>query len=77
MFRFIKKVFVVAMTLFSCNGLKRVSMNNQECKIRPAIININCDQPSFYPYSILINKSSGSCNDINDPYARLFVPDVV
>ena len=32
---------------------------------------------SFYPYSIKVNKCSGSCNNINDPYAELCVPDVV
>ena len=82
MFRFIKKVFVVAMTFFgrnvlTVNILKCVSMNNQECKIRPQIININSDEPSFYPYNVKINKCSGSCNNINDPYAKLCVPDVV
>ena len=41
MFRFIKKVFVAAMSFFSCNSLKCVSTNNQECKVRPEIININ------------------------------------
>ena len=51
-------------------------MNNQECKIRPKIINYNSNEPSFYPYSIEINKCSGSCNNINDPYAKLCVPDV-
>ena len=77
MFGFIKKTFFKAMTLFSCNALKCVSMNNQECKIRPEIININSNRPSFYPYSILVNKCSGSCNNINDPYAKLWVSDVV
>ena len=28
-------------------------------------------------YFILANKCSGSCYDINDPYAKLCVPDVV
>ena len=51
-------------------------MNKQECKIRPQIINVNSNEP-FYPYSIKVNKCSGSCNDINDPYAKLYVPDVV
>ena len=37
MFGFIKKCFFKAMTFFGCNALKRVSMNNQECKIRPEI----------------------------------------
>ena len=52
-------------------------MNNQECKIRPEIININSNEPSFYPYSILVNKCSGSCNNINDSYVKVCVPDVV
>ena len=61
MFRFIKKVFVVAMKFFGCNllnanRLKCVSMNNQECKIRPQIININSNEPSFYLYSVKMNK---------------------
>ena len=59
------------------NTLKWVSVNNQECKIRPKIINYSSNEPSFYPYSIEINKCSGSCNNINDPYAKLCVPDVV
>ena len=35
MFRLIKKVFVAAMSSFSCNTLKGVSISNQECKVRP------------------------------------------
>ena len=49
MFGFIKKYFFTAMTLFSCNALKYVSTNNQEYKVRPAIFNINSNEPSFYP----------------------------
>ena len=77
MFGFIKTCFLTEMTLFNCNALKCVSMNNQECQIRPEIININSNGPSFYPYSILVNKCSGSCNIINDPYANLCAPDVI
>ena len=29
----------------------------------------------FYPYSIKIKKCKGSCNTINDPYAKLCVPE--
>ena len=39
MVRFIIKVFVVIISSFSCNVLKCVSMNNQECKVRPEVIN--------------------------------------
>ena len=76
MFRFIKKVFVVAMSFFSCNTLKCVSLSNQECKLRPEIININSNEPSFYPYSFKISKCSASCNNINDSYAKSCVADV-
>ena len=52
-------------------------MTNQECKIRSGIIDINSNEQSFYLYSIKINKCSGSCNSINDLYAKLCVPDDV
>ena len=82
MFGFAKQIFVSAMKFFGCNiscvnSLKCASANNQECKVRPEIININSNELLFYPYSININKCSGSCNKINDPYSKMCVPDVV
>ena len=76
-FGFIKKIFITAMLCFSSNSLKYVSMNNQECKVRPEIMNINSNKTLFYLYSILVNKCIGSSNDINNSYAKLCVPDVV
>ena len=69
------------MTICGCsvlniNSLNRISVNNQECKIRSEIIDINSNEPLFYPYRIQINKCRGSCNSINDPYAKVCVPDV-
>ena len=52
-------------------------MHNQQRKITPQLMNVNSDEPSFYLYSIKVNKCSGSCNNINDPYEKLCVPDVV
>ena len=52
-------------------------MKNQECKVSPEIININSNNPMFYPFSIKVNKGNGSCNNINNPYARICVPDIV
>ena len=76
MFGFIKKKFLTV-TFFSCSALKYVSMNNQECNVRPDIINIHNNEPLFHPYSILVNKYSYSCNNVNDPYAKPCVPDVI
>ena len=52
-------------------------MSNQECKVILVIMNINYNEPLFYPCIILVNKCSGSCNNIIDPYSTLCVPDVV
>ena len=52
-------------------------MKNQECKVRPEIINVNSNEPVFYPFSIKTSKCSGSCNNINDPNAKICVPNVI
>ena len=49
-------------------------MNNQECKVRPQIVNVNSKEPVFFPFCIKTSKCSGSCNNINDPYEKLCVP---
>ena len=80
-FRFVKKVFFVGLTILSgfanANSLSCISMNNQACKARPEIINVNSNNPVFYTFSIKTSKCSGSCNNINDLYAKICVPDVV
>ena len=82
MFEFVKRIFVSTMMLFGCNlssvnPLERVSVNNQECKVRPEIVYTNSDEPVFFPFSIRTSKCNGICNNINDTYAKLCVPDVV
>ena len=64
-------------TLTSVNSLSRISMNNQKCKIRPQIVNVNSNEPVFLPFSIKTSKCDGSCNNINDPYAKMCVTHVV
>ena len=59
------------------NSLECVSTNNDKCRTRIEIIDTNNNEPVFYPFSIKVNKSSGNCNNINDPYAKFCVPDVV
>ena len=82
MLGFLKLAFVSAMMFFGCslssvNLLQCVSMNNQKCKVRPEIINVNSDELIFFSFSFKASKCSGSCNNVNDPYAKLCVPDVV
>ena len=79
MFRFIKQIFFSATMLFSSllgvNSLECISIKNEECKVRPEIVHINSNNPIFYPFSIKVNKCTGNRNNINDPYARICVPD--
>ena len=51
-------------------------MNNQECKVKPQIVNLNSKEPVLFPFSIKTSKCGDSCNNINDPHAKLCVPDV-
>ena len=72
MFKFIKQIFISTLMYFgslsSVNPLECISMKNKECKVGPEIINVNSNNPIFYPFSIKINKCRGNCNNINDPY---------
>ena len=54
--------FINASSSLSC-----ISMENQESKTRPQVINVNGDEPVFFPFSIETSKCSGSCNNINYP----------
>ena len=70
MFSFVKKVFVFGLTVLSISitdALNCVSMNNQECEVRPKIVDINSNNTMFYSFSIKINKCSGNCNNVNNP----------
>ena len=51
-------------------------MNNQKCKTRPKIVNVNSTEPVIFSYIVKINKCSGSCNNINDPYTKICIPNV-
>ena len=45
--------------LSSVNPLECISMNNQKCKVRPKIVNVNSNEPVFYHFSIKTSKCSG------------------
>ena len=80
MFTFVKKMFVLGLKVLSSSiicALNCISINNQECKVRLKIIDVSSHNPIFYPFNVKINRCSGNCNTINDPYAKICVPDIV
>ena len=65
-FGFAKKVFFVGLKILSgftnANSLNAIplsciSIKNQKCKTRPPVINVNGDEPVFFPFSIETSKS--------------------
>ena len=82
MLGFIKKVFFTGLTILSSGNLlnitplRCISTTYHECTIRLQVVNVDSDEPIFYPFSIKTSKCSGSCNNINDPYAKMCVLDV-
>ena len=81
MFAFTKKVFFTELaylwTSASVNLLSCISMNNQEFKVIKQVLNLNGDEPVFFPFSVKTSKCSGSCNNVNNQYAKLCIFDVV
>ena len=72
----------LAISLFSIlkvNTLECLSIINQKCMPRPKILDVNegVDKALFYPYNVLVNKCNGSCNTLDDPLARLCVPNII
>ena len=45
--------------------------------MRPEIVNVNSDEPLIYLFNIKANQCCGSCNNINNPYAKICIPDVI
>ena len=72
----------LAISLFNVlkvNALEFLSVINQECKPRPKILDVNegIGEALFYPYNVLVNKCSGSCNTLDNPMSRICVPNII
>ena len=76
------KIISLLISLFyiiKTKALECVSVVNQKCMPRPKILDVNegVGEALFYPYNVLVNKCSGSCNTFNNPMAKLRVPGIV
>ena len=72
----------LAISLFSIlkvRALECVSFVNQNCMPRPKILNVNegIGEALFYPYNVLVNKCSGSCDTLDDPMSKICVPKII
>ena len=72
----------LAISLFSIlkvGALECVSVVNQKCMPRPKILNVNerIGEALFYPYNVLVNKCSGSCDTLDNPMSKICVPKII
>ena len=65
--------------IIKTKALECVSVVTQECMPRPKILDVDegVGEALFYPYNLLVNKCSGSCDTIDDPMVRLCVPNII
>ena len=72
-------LFINSFSILKVNTLECLSVTNQKCMPRPKIVDVNegIGEALFYPYNVLVNKCSGSCDTLDDPMAKLCVPYII
>ena len=65
---------MILVLISTVNSLKCISLKNQECKVREVIVK---SENMTFPYDIKVNRCSGNCNNITNPYAKVCVPDII
>ena len=73
MFSLIKKAIILIMSLPLISGYCLL-LKNQECKVRKVIGDNDC---TTYPYKIGVNRCIGSCNDKDNRYFKVCLPDSI
>ena len=75
----VTNLLISLFSIIKTKALECVSVINQKFMPRPKIIDLNegVGEALFYPYNVLVNKCSGSCNRLGDPMAKLCVPNII
>ena len=65
--------------IIKTKALECVSAVNQKFMPRPKILDVNegSGEALFYPYNVLVNKCSGSCNTLDNPMSKICVPEII
>ena len=52
-------------SIIKARALECISVSNRKCMPRPKILDVNevVGEALFYPYNVLVNKCSGSCDN--------------
>ena len=76
------KIISLLISLFGIiktKALECVSVVNQKYMPRPTLLDVNegVGEDLFYPYNVLVNKCSGSCNTLDNPMSKIYVPKII
>ena len=76
------RVINLLISLFSIiktKALECVSVINRKCMPRPKILDVNegVGEALFYPYNVLVNKCSGSCDTLANYMSKMYVPNII
>ena len=72
MFGVIKKILAFIFLPLNADSLKCILIKNQEYKVGEVVVN---NEYMLYPYSIIVNRCNGNCNNINNPYSKVCIPN--
>ena len=72
-------LLISSFSIIKTKALECVSVASQKRMPRPKILDVNegVGEALFYPYNVLVNKCSGGCNTLDDPMAKLCVPNII
>ena len=68
-----KKVVILIMSIPLISGYCLL-LKNQECSVTKVILD---NDYMTFPYKISVDKCIGSCNDIENPYFKVCLPDII
>ena len=66
-------------SIIKTRALECVSVINRKCMARAKILDVNegVGEALFYPYNVLVNKCSGSCDTLDNQMAKMCVPNII
>ena len=74
MFGLIKKVMIVVMSPISTVSPNCLLLKDQKFEVKKVIID---NDYMTFPCKIKVDRCIGSCNDKDNPYFKVFTPDIV
>ena len=70
-----KKMFIGLLSFSESLANECMSLNNEQCKTKPFLIDTNPVELKYYPYFITSDKCNGSCNTFNEISRTICVPN--